>query len=419
MNANRVPGLGPPDSNKPIDRQTQREAAQRVEKVGEVDPDEQARQQRFRQIMESDETEEETEKGMPLPTPFDLSASGQSSGSDFDMDEIPDSSYSQPPTLNPTTQNPLSAQDLPQSKQFWQGADLPDQPIGKPKMQEKTGKKGASPEQKAGKDFSIAGPPGKPTEKPSSSKTGSGKGKKGFEEETPGAQYWTSENALTGRGVGKGQANQKEDKDLISAFEEGAAEEKVAQRKTPTEEFSLHERKAFRDDKEKKQSKGHEKKENVQIMSPSIPELPASIQPAAVAATQSVAAYLRPETVPLFYQMVGSIIVMSTPPGISRTEFILNNPAFANSKFFGATVELIKYSTAPDSYNIRLSGSNEAVAAFNQNLPNLMAAFQTGHFSFRIGRIDAEYANDRPVLRRKEGTEEGGQGESKHDQRQQ
>lgn len=224
---------------------------------------------------------------------------------------------------------------------------------------------------------------------------------------------------MTGRGVGKGQANQKEDKDLISAFEEGAAEEKVAQRKTPTEEFSLHERKAFRDDKEKKQSKGHEKKENVQIMSPSIPELPASIQPAAVAATQSVAAYLRPETVPLFYQMVGSIIVMSTPPGISRTEFILNNPAFANSKFFGATVELIKYSTAPDSYNIRLSGSNEAVAAFNQNLPNLMAAFQTGHFSFRIGRIDAEYANDRPVLRRKEGTEEGGQGESKHDQRQQ
>jgi hypothetical protein len=42
-----------------------------------------------------------------------------------------------------------------------------------------------------------------------------------------------------------------------------------------------------------------------------------------------------------------------------------------------------------------------------------MAAFQTGHFSFRVGRIDAEYSTDRPVLRRKESTEGGNDQESK------
>jgi hypothetical protein len=99
--------------------------------------------------------------------------------------------------------------------------------------------------------------------------------------------------------------------------------------------------------------------------------------------------------------MVGTILVM-TNQGISTTEILLNNPAFAGSKFFGASIEIIKYSSAPDSLNIRLSGSNEAVTAFNQSIPGLMAAFQTGGFQFRIGRIEATYAIDRPAFHRKE-----------------
>ena len=423
MNANRVPGLGPSDSNKPIDRQTQREAAQRVEKVGEVDPDEQARQQRFKQIMQTN-TEEDVAESTPLPSPFDLSSATQSS-SDFGMDEIPSSSYSQPPSVSSTnnnSQDSMSGEDLPQSEQFWKTRDLPDQPIGKPKFQETSAKKTAPSAKKEEKELSILGPPGKSPSKTAAHKsTDTERPKKTSGEETPHARYWTPDNesSYTHTKTSEGKKGPREKS--LSLSEEDASSEELSTAKgslkTPAE-FSSHLSRAQHEEMEnRKKEREQKKKENVQIIAPSLPELPMNIQPGAIAATQVAASYLRPEAVPIFYQMIGSIMIMSAPPGVSRTEFVLNNPALANSKFFGATVELIKYSTAPDSYNIRLSGSNEAVAAFNQNLPGLMAAFQTGHFSFRIGRIDAEYSSDRPVLRRKDGTEGGNNKESKHDKR--
>jgi hypothetical protein len=427
MNANRIPGLGPADSNKSVDRQAQREAAQRVEKVGEVDPDEQARQQRFQQIMQSDaEAEAEANESMALPSPFDLSGARQSSSSDFGMDEIPNSSYSQPPNLSPSSQESMSDEDLPQSDQFWQGTDLPDQPIGKPQFQEQTAKKGVPTTKKGGPDLSLLGPPGKPPAKKSDAKsTTPAPKKKTSTEETPTARYWTPDNESSSMHKNVSSTDGKKGSREKSLFSSDAqlepaemADSKKAPKPSP-ESFSPLLSKAEREASDRQKKQETKKKENIQIVSPSLPELPAIVQPAAIAATQAAATYLRPEIVPVFYQMIGSIIVMSTPPGISRTEFVLNNPAFANSKFFGATVELTKYSTAPDSFNIRLSGSNEAVAAFNQSIPNLTAAFQTGHFSFRIGRIDVEYATDRPVLRRKESKEDESGGQSNQDKRRQ
>ncbi|HEY4255281.1 MAG TPA: hypothetical protein VGM34_02915, partial [Chlamydiales bacterium] len=112
---------------------------------------------------------------------------------------------------------------------------------------------------------------------------------------------------------------------------------------------------------------------------------------------------LSPEVLPLFYQMVGSIMVMTNyQPGVNKTEVLLNSPAFARSKFYGATIEIVKYASAPDSLNIRLTGSNEAVAAFRQNVPSLLAAFQQGNFQFKIGRLEAHYATEKPVFQRKE-----------------
>ena len=173
MNANRVPGLGPPDSNKPIDRQSQKEAAQRVEKVGEVDPDEQARQQRFQQIMQSDSEPEEGDS-MPLPSPFDLSGARQNSTSNnLGADQVPSSSYSPPPTVSSSSSSSdtMSDEDLPQSDQFWTDRDLPGQPIGKPRFQEKTSPKGMPSTQKSVKERSILGPPGKPDERTSHTKS--------------------------------------------------------------------------------------------------------------------------------------------------------------------------------------------------------------------------------------------------------
>ncbi|MBS0626179.1 MAG: hypothetical protein JSS32_09035 [Verrucomicrobia bacterium] len=148
-----------------------------------------------------------------------------------------------------------------------------------------------------------------------------------------------------------------------------------------------------------------------EIIQPALPALPADIQPMAQSATVQAAPYLTPETMSLFYQMVGTIYVMTAPTGISRTEVVLNSPSFAYSKFYGATITIEKYATAPDSLNIRLTGSNEAVMAFNQNISSLVAAFQNGNFRFRIGRIDASYATDKPVMKRKEkgeGKDSGG-----------
>jgi hypothetical protein len=144
------------------------------------------------------------------------------------------------------------------------------------------------------------------------------------------------------------------------------------------------------------------------IVQPSLPQFPPDVQVLAQAATTHAAPYLRTETMPLFYQMVGNIYIMTAPTGISRTQIVLDTPAFANSKFFGSTITIEKYATAPDSLNIHLTGSDKAVQTFNQNISSLVAAFQNGPFSFRIGRIEASYQTNqanKPVYRRKEKSE--------------
>ena len=100
--------------------------------------------------------------------------------------------------------------------------------------------------------------------------------------------------------------------------------------------------------------------------------------------------------------MIGTIMIMAKPSGVSRTEFLLNNPAFSTSKFYGASIEITRFSTAPGAFNIRLTGNTEAVNAFNQSIPGLMAAFHNGNFNFKINRIEAEHSIEKPMFHRKE-----------------
>lgn len=431
MNANRVTGPGSPDSNKPADQKIQREMTQRVEKVREVDPDEQARQQRFKQMMQS-ETEEEVSSQPTAPSPFDTAfhLSSNQNVSDFDMESIPSPSYSQPPSLSPSSNDTLSDEDLPQSDQFWNHVDLPDQPIEKPQLKEKSAGKNESvfdiseQRKKSGKqqiktegkqpkivEPSPFGPPGKSTLK----KEGTPHKKSATEDDsTPSGKYWTAEgdSPTTFPSSISTKPSSKDKSTLRSKNEPLKGKTSPDELLPPVKGFTSAMDDASVRAEENERSEGVSRKQRkiVDIVSPSLPELPQNIQPMAASAATNAAPYLRPETMPLFFQMVGSILVMSTPPGISRTEIILNNPSFANSKFFGSTIEIIKYSTAPDSFNIRFTGSNEAVATFNANIPSLMAAFQTGHFNFRIGRINAEYTIDKPVLRRKESKDDGSAG---------
>lgn len=145
-------------------------------------------------------------------------------------------------------------------------------------------------------------------------------------------------------------------------------------------------------ERSKKDERGKKKQ---QIEANIMPVIPIEAIPFAQAAMTQTSHYLNPATYALFYQMVGTIFVMTATRGITKTEIHLNSPAFAKSKFYGSTITIEKYETAPDSLNIRLVGTGDAVTEFNENLPALMNAFKKGGFSFRIGRIEAEYQSDR------------------------
>jgi len=432
---NRIP---PPDSesNRTLSAEQKRKAAQKIEKVREVDPDEEAKQQRFLQIMRTEDEEDEIEKSenqqyqqpSPFETTFHLAQSKDQDPSNLGLNATPSPSYSTPPDLtdlSPTSEDLLSDQGLPQSQDFWNQADLPDQPLDQnPQLtaeqpitqqplskttpdkqggQKETQKQSAKPEKKL--DPSPFGIPGKPAPaKGATSQAPPPFVKKKAEEEAPTAKYWTEQPELV-----QGTPGTQKDKERTAA--KGARPGK-----TPEEQKSQMAPKDFAPVLKRAEDshggghggQGSKKRgqQTIEIVPPAMPGLPSSVQSTAGTAATAATPYLRPETIPLFYQMVGTILVM-TNQGVSTTEILLNNPAFAGSKFFGSSIEIIKYSTAPDSLNIRLSGSNEAVTAFNQDIPGLMAAFQTGGFRFRIGRIDAVYAADKPIFHRKEGKGKG------------
>ncbi|HSX38079.1 MAG TPA: hypothetical protein VLE95_04530 [Chlamydiales bacterium] len=179
-------------------------------------------------------------------------------------------------------------------------------------------------------------------------------------------------------------------------------DEKEEKLKKPPDEFALEEETHQKEKREAEQ----EQKIFAQFQSPAITPLSDAVIAAAATATNAATPYLGKETLSLYFHMIGTITAMASPQGNSRTEFILNAPAFAGSKFFGSSITIERFSTAPYQFNIQLTGSNEAVNLFNQNIPNLMAAFREGKFSFTVNRIDAVY--EVPLIRRKESSKDAG-----------
>ncbi|HAB99212.1 MAG TPA: hypothetical protein DCE71_05270, partial [Parachlamydiales bacterium] len=150
-----------------------------------------------------------------------------------------------------------------------------------------------------------------------------------------------------------------------------------------------------------------------------LPQFPTDVQPAVHAAATQAASYLSPDTMALFQQMVGTIYVMNSRPGVSTTEVSLNSPAIDGSKYNVATITIEKYATAPNALNIRLSGSTDAVNAFNQNLSSLAAAFEHSKLQFTV-RLETAYKIDkvdRPVFQRKGKGDEKGSQDSKDRQK--
>lgn len=401
MSSTEPPARVPPRQNQPTKAERDELSSKgKVEKVREVDADE-TRKQKFRKVYEDKPDAKEPE---PRPSLFDLQSQNGTpakktpSVGNADSAVVASPAYSQTPRVSDNAAPPrkiAQSKDLPQSDDFWEDVDAPpDQPLQKKKFQE------SHPLTKEEKDKLAL-----------QKKEAQKKEKK----EIAAAPHETAHKKETSPLQGKKKRLEKEDEEesataapLHSAPSHAGKKSKESKEEfssTPAEIQKRSEREEHT--REKSKEKSH-KPFNVEGIA--LPQIPATVQPAATAALQTAAPYLHPSTVPLFYQMVGTVLVMVSK-GVSSTEIVLNSPAFANSKFFGATITLEKYATAPHSFNIRLTGSEQAVASFKENAASLMSAFQHGKFDFKINRLDAEYTLEKPVFRRRqkgEGKDTGG-----------
>ncbi|PWU13341.1 MAG: hypothetical protein C5B45_06235 [Chlamydiae bacterium] len=102
----------------------------------------------------------------------------------------------------------------------------------------------------------------------------------------------------------------------------------------------------------------------------------------------------------LFDRIAGVMTVMDLS-GITTTELTLSGEEFASSVFYGARITITEYSTAPKAFNVQLSANPEAVALFQGNMPNLLANFASGNYTFRIHRLETN-VEERPLFKRKE-----------------
>ena len=335
---------------------------EKVEKVGEVDLDQQRRRPTYK-TNEDEETEDAT-KGK-LPTPFDPSfhmTSVKPSAPDGFLDLESKSISTPPSSASPQVHSSAASgkEDLPSGQNFWEGFDLPDEAPKKVQFAE-------TPQLlRTSHDFDKESQEG--IEKISKKKI-------------------SPLDALS--------ASQSKDKHSSKHAQE--IEEAVKHKKEQAIAASWKEKK--------------KKQEEISASS----QMPDSLPPATVqmadAAQAFVASYLSPHTAALFHHMVGTLSFWgSQTPGVSRTEIILNSSAFEKSPFYNSSITLEKFATAPDSFNITLSGSAQAVSLFNANIANLSTAFSKAYeknkIGFRIGRLEASYAANPPATRRKEKTED-------------
>jgi hypothetical protein len=470
MSTERTGGPPPIDHGKASqDTKAAREEKQKVEKVRAVDADEEAqKRKKFRDMMMGDEDlpfDFEPRSPSPFETEFYAANAGLTSSTapssassdemgdlgDLEDTSIPSPAYTPPPDVSTAAsqlEDSSEQTNLPQSDGFWENLDFPpDQPLQTPQFEETpqsqnqplqnpsqgappstpASKKGASASKH--KDPSPFGPPGKPSASAKTSKQPPA---------APSPPFFAASNekqpqkpsVLPGKMQPKpttsgSQPNPKPSpNEKIASASPPASEGKGKKdlSKPPKEEesspFGISQEVTalpFNSQEQGSRDREKESQREMEIAAPSLPSLPADVQPMAQAASTQAAPYLRPETLSLFYQMVGTIYVMTSQSGVSRTEIVLNNPNFTDSKFFGATITIEKYATAPDSFNVRLTGSQTAVTAFKENIPSLMTAFQNGNFTFRINRVEAEYSVIKPYFRRKEKGEDGQAGSGSRD----
>jgi len=159
------------------------------------------------------------------------------------------------------------------------------------------------------------------------------------------------------------------------------------------------------EEKEKGKSKEEKALEIAGVPETAAPPLAAFEVPAPAAPLPSYV-NLSPQVLEMFERMVGVMTVM-VDTSIRETTVTLNAPQFASSVFYGSQIIIQEFSTAPHSYNIQFIGNSNAVALFQGNADDLLAAFQSGNYNFRVNRLEASlFPSERPLFKRKESISE-------------
>jgi len=96
----------------------------------------------------------------------------------------------------------------------------------------------------------------------------------------------------------------------------------------------------------------------------------------------------------LFEKLVSALTHMHKE-GINETSIELSSSGFSSSVFFGATLTLTEYNTAPKIFNVHLTASPEGVALFEAHASELAAALHKGNFGFGVHRLDTELQGER------------------------
>jgi len=132
-----------------------------------------------------------------------------------------------------------------------------------------------------------------------------------------------------------------------------------------------------------------------------------------VASTAPAYTTLSPALLEMFDKMVGTISVLQETQGERKTTVTLTSPNFSSSVFYGAEIVIEEdLHLAPGQYNIKLIGSPEAVNLFQSKQNDLMAAFQSGSYNFRVQRLETAIQRvDKPLFQRKDGVDNEGSGE--------
>lgn len=146
---------------------------------------------------------------------------------------------------------------------------------------------------------------------------------------------------------------------------------------------------------------------------------PFLLDTSSVANTAPAYTTLSPALLEMFDKMVGTISVLQETQGERKTTVTLTSPNFSSSVFYGAEIVIEEdLQLAPGQYNIKLIGSPEAVNLFQSKQNDLMAAFQSGSYNFRVQRLETAIQRvDKPLFQRKDGVDNEGSNEGDQGQK--